>query len=394
MKNRLLLTITILSLKIGFSQIIDFPDANFKSALLQQSPSIDTNNDSEIQISEALATKNIIASAKRISDVTGLEEFKNLERLNLFNNPITSISLTNQTKLKLLDLTFTDITELNLSTNKDLISLAISNTSISKIDVSNLNKLELLNVSRTDLSSIDVSNNLSLLNLEINFTKINSLEISSNSMLEFLSFRDTKISSLDFSLLPNLKSINVSDTKFTSLDFSNNPRLCSLSAKDCSFLEYIIIKNGNNQALAKNQGCSVSYSIGGGSSITSGIFADKGNPNLNFICVDDVSFAQRNFDLIPAQTQLISDCSSLSINEFSYEENIQIFSPVSETLEIQGDLNLKRIEIYNIQGKKVMDSNLDSNEKTVSVGVLPTGFFTALITTLDKRKITRKFLKR
>ena len=160
--------------------------------------------------------------------------------------------------------------------------------------------------------------------------------------MEFLGFRNTGISSLDFSLLPNLKSISVSNTNFTSLDFSSNPKLCNLSARDCSLLEYIIVKNGNSQALAPNQGCVVSYSIGGGSSTTSGIFADRGNPNLDFICVDDISFAQANFNLVPSQTQFIDNCSSLSVNDSFILENIQIDSPVVDVLEIQGNVSFKK----------------------------------------------------
>ena len=125
----------------------------------QNSPEIDTNNDNEIQISEALATTRITAVAKSITDITGIEEFKNLERLNLFNNSISNVDLSANTKLIFLNLTFNSIGEIDLSSNNDLVSLSLSNTSISEINVSNLNDLELLNVNSANLSTIDVSNN-------------------------------------------------------------------------------------------------------------------------------------------------------------------------------------------------------------------------------------------
>ena len=88
------------------AQIINIPDANFKARLLAASPSnytastqtptsegnissyntIDTNGDGEIQKSEALAVKTLTIDQNDefgATDITGLEEFKNLEKLDL-----------------------------------------------------------------------------------------------------------------------------------------------------------------------------------------------------------------------------------------------------------------------------------------------------------------------
>ena len=65
-------------------QIIDFPDPNFKNALLDHVYVIDTNGDGEIQISEAEEYNSVIFIAdKNISDLTGLENFIRILQLDV-----------------------------------------------------------------------------------------------------------------------------------------------------------------------------------------------------------------------------------------------------------------------------------------------------------------------
>ena len=58
---------------VGFGQNVNIPDANFKAYLVGE-PSINTNGDSEIQVSEATAFNGTIdCSFLNISDLTGIE---------------------------------------------------------------------------------------------------------------------------------------------------------------------------------------------------------------------------------------------------------------------------------------------------------------------------------
>jgi hypothetical protein len=88
---------------VGKAQIVNIPDANFKAKLLEASPSnqiastqtpdinanvttfskIDTNDDGEIQVSEALAIKWLSVRISSISDLTGIESFTNLITLSV-----------------------------------------------------------------------------------------------------------------------------------------------------------------------------------------------------------------------------------------------------------------------------------------------------------------------
>src|SRR5690606_36728942 len=81
------------------STIVYIPDANFKARLLQASSSsdiaknatgqnikIDTNNDGEIQVSEVLNVYQLYVQNSNIGDLTGIEAFINLTRLDCYGN--------------------------------------------------------------------------------------------------------------------------------------------------------------------------------------------------------------------------------------------------------------------------------------------------------------------
>lgn len=387
-------SVFILSIQLSLGQIVTIPDANFKSALLNTFPEIDTNNDGEIQVSEAQSTIAITAVGQNISSIVGIEAFTNLERLMLFNNPITSVDLSSNIQLQQINFTFNNLSSIDLSNNTQLSSVSLGETSINQIDVSMLPNLELLALNGTNISTIDVSNNPNLLSLQLSFTNINTLGLSNNSALEGLGLRNTGISGFDFSILPNLKSVIVNDTDFTQLDFSTNTQLCSISARNCPLLTSINLQNGNNQSLAANQSCSITFTIGG-SSATSGVFADTGNPNLAFICVDDIQFATDNFTLIPNQTQFTDDCSLLSVDSFSMKENIILISnPVSGYIELEGLQSTVVIDIYSITGKKVMSKHVNNGEFKINVAHFPSGFYYLSLISKSGRTKLFKFIKK
>ena len=76
---------------ISFGQNVYIPDANFKNYLVTNS-SINTNGDSEIQVSEASAfTDTINCNNLNISDLTGIEAFTALTYLFCTYNNLTSL---------------------------------------------------------------------------------------------------------------------------------------------------------------------------------------------------------------------------------------------------------------------------------------------------------------
>ena len=102
---------------MSFGQNINIPDANFKNYLINNS-NINTNGDSEIQVSEASAfTGAIECSSQNISDLTGIEAFTALTYLVCYNNQLTSLDISNNTALTLLSFSNNQIISLDFYKN-------------------------------------------------------------------------------------------------------------------------------------------------------------------------------------------------------------------------------------------------------------------------------------
>ena len=81
------------------SQVVNIPDANFKAYLVGDN-SINTNADTEIQVSEATSfTGSINCSNRNISDLTGIEAFTNITSINAAYNKLTSLNAVSYTHL-------------------------------------------------------------------------------------------------------------------------------------------------------------------------------------------------------------------------------------------------------------------------------------------------------
>jgi hypothetical protein len=283
--------------------------------------------------------------------------------------------------------------EIDISANLQLSFISLGYTSISEIDVSQHSNLEFLDISGTNISAIDVTNNPDLLALSIiNLTNINSLNLSNNPLIESLEIRNTGLDDIDFSVFPNLKIVDLASTNFTNIDFSNNTQLCRLYARNCPLLNTINIQNGNNQALAPNQNCSVDFTIGGLSSI-SGIDANFGSLNLDFICVDDIQFATDNFTLVPTQTQFVEDCSVLSIDSYSILNVTLLSNPVFEYLVFESIKNIEIIDIYSITGKKMLTKNINNKDGNISVNHLTSGVYFLRLVSFEGETNVLKFIK-
>ncbi|WP_139957957.1 T9SS type A sorting domain-containing protein [Flavicella sediminum] len=125
------------------------PDDNFEQALIDLG--YDSGPlDNHVLKSSIKNLKNLNITNKNISDLTGIEEFVALEKLECQNNLISSLDISNNPSL----------TYLNCSSNLlNIIDLS-SNTLIKYLDCS-LNQLEILNLnSNLQLNYLDCSSNI------------------------------------------------------------------------------------------------------------------------------------------------------------------------------------------------------------------------------------------
>ncbi len=113
------------------------------------------------------------------------------------NIGVTSIDVTQQTKLEKLLIKGTKITELNLINNPELIMLDASNTDIAKLDLSGNKNVTTLELGDSKLSRLDVSNLANLYTINIDNTKIQRIDLSHQRFLRSVSLRNTGIQFLD-----------------------------------------------------------------------------------------------------------------------------------------------------------------------------------------------------
>ena len=151
---------------IGYSQIVDIPDANFKNALLSD-PLINTNLDNEIQVSEANTyegvylnghgTRNtLILNNSSIEDLTGIKSFTQIKNLDVGSNNLTSLDVSKMNNLEGIFCDGNNLTSLNISYLK-LKELDCTNNQLTNIDLSNVSQLDSLDCSYNFLTTLDLS---------------------------------------------------------------------------------------------------------------------------------------------------------------------------------------------------------------------------------------------
>jgi hypothetical protein len=316
------------------AQVVAIPDANFKNYLLSD-PAINTNGDSEIQVSEAQAfTGYIGANALNIADLTGIEAFTSLTVLGCSGNPLGSI---------------------DVSSNVALTSLSCQSDQLTSLDLSNNPNLTSLNFNGNQLTSIDLTNNTALTFLDCSFNPLGSLDLSNCTSLEELYCGVTQLTTLDLSNNLMLQMVNVGSNFLTSLDLSNNTQLTALSCTN-NGLQELNLANGNNTNM--------------------GMILATDNPNLDCFQVDNVGYSVANwndgvyFDFDPQQT-FDTDCfttTTTGLSENGIAGNIQLYpNPTTDFFSLKGELSgLREISLVDLNGKRLKNwTNVNGFQKLV-----------------------------
>lgn len=196
------------------------PDDAFLDALIENG--VDTNEDGQISYAEAEAVTSLNVGQKRISDLTGIESFVNLENLSCYINQITTLDVSKNIALKELWCSENDISSLDVSNNVSLTNLFCDNNQLTSLDVSNNTALAGLTCQNNQLTSLDFSNNIELEYLYCYGNQLTNLDFSNNTALTYLYCSYNQLTSLDVSNNVALTNLLCSDNQLASLDISNN----------------------------------------------------------------------------------------------------------------------------------------------------------------------------
>lgn len=134
-----------------FGQNVNIPNATFKAYLIGNSE-LNSNMDSEIQVSEAAAySGRIDLIGARINDLTGIEAFTALTALNCRGNELAVLDLSNNTALTWLDCSNNYLKVVDVSKNTALTELACGSNNLTNLDLSKLTLLTALNCQNSSL---------------------------------------------------------------------------------------------------------------------------------------------------------------------------------------------------------------------------------------------------
>ena len=206
----------------------NFPDEIFRQYVAEN---FDTDGDGVLYAAE-LEVSIIKVDYKNISDLTGIEHFKNLKMLTCINNNITNLDLSKNTKLKELVCYKNQIETINIANCTELEALWCYNNKISSIDISNASNLKNLWCSENELTTLDASNNTALESLRCDNNKITRLEISDNATLTTLNCENNQLTTFNISNNTALTKLSCHNNQLENLDVSNNTALTNLSCNN------------------------------------------------------------------------------------------------------------------------------------------------------------------
>lgn len=387
--------ITLLLLLIGnfvLAQNTAIPDPNFEQALIDLG--YDTALDGQVLTSNINTVVELDVFEKNINDITGIEDFTALQSLTAGFNNYTSINLSQNTALKVLNiLPSQPLAALDVSANINLEELYIGCPALNYVDVTNNPKLktfysreyysnltfvditqnpmlEVLRVRSNQLTELDVSNNPLLSVLECDGNNISNLNITNNLELGVLFCGFNPLTEIDTSQNSILWWADLTQIQLTTIDLSQNPDMEMLRCNDNPNLTSLNIQNGNNFGLALEA---------------------VRNPYLKCVFVDDKNDIPADWIKDPSATYVESqaECDALGIDEL----NTTLFNlypnPANKSIYIDSKISVEKVSIYNVFGKLVKTFSMQ-NEYDISE--LSNGMYIINVET-KKGTNTKKFIK-
>jgi len=411
------------------AQIVNIPDPVFKNALVNfpvvdtngdgmSDADVDTNNDGEIQVTEAEAVNNLTVGLEPITSLVGLASFVNLEYFTMVQNLFTSIDVTTMPNLRELQISINQLTSLDITQNPNLEKLDCNGNNLTSLNTSENPNLTILNCSVNDITNLDVSQNINLVEFYCGGNELTTLDVTHNLVLEKLNFASNSISEIDLSQNSDLIDLNCANNQISELEIANNPYLIFLLCDRNELVELDVNNNilieildcRNNQITALNllENSSLNWLFCSNNHLSSLNIQNESNTNLinmhtqnnpNLVCiqVDDPTYAiaQECYEYsgwCKDETAIYSEDCSLGIGDVVLSEVVSLFpNPVQNTLQISAEnsIIIKSIEVYDVLGKQLLQTNTVNQ---IDVSGLANGLFFVKIET-DKGVVVKKVIK-
>jgi hypothetical protein len=231
MKKIYSLVLTLFLFSTVQAQVITISDSNFKAKLLEANSNneiardflgnnyfkIDANNNGEIDIDEASKVGSLNLNFSNITSLEGISSFVNLKNLRCAVNQIATLDVNALTNLQELDCQSNKINYLNISGLKFLITIECRQNFLNSINLSDLPQLQALDCSTNILTNLDLSNIKNIFNLNCANNKLTTLNLNDLKTLIDLDCSDNQLNSIYIK--------NGHDGKYKLLNFDKNPNL-------------------------------------------------------------------------------------------------------------------------------------------------------------------------
>jgi len=251
--NAFLLTIFFSSSVLA--QIISIPDVTFKNKLTHGYPNnhgYDTNQNGEIDSSEAAQITSLNLSHATIHDVTGIRSFSNLTYLNLDNCKVSALDLHDLVHLKTVtcEYNFNLLTSVNVSGCVALETLNCNTNPVAELILTGAVALKKLDFHYNALPILDLSGLVNLESLDFSYGKLATVTLTNHPNLKSINFyKNYTLQNLDLTTAPNLQFANLSSCGLIQLKVQNLPQLSTLSCDQNRLLELDLTGDSNIQRL-------------------------------------------------------------------------------------------------------------------------------------------------
>ena len=111
--------------------------------------------------------------------------------------------------------------------------------------------------------------------------------------------------------------------------------------------------------------------------------------------MDDIDFANQNYDEVPAQTVFVDDCSLLSTDEISLNEFV-LYPTISSTeITIESNMPFGKVQVFDLSGKQIMEINFESKMiYPLDLSNLSSGLYFLRLEDVNMRPIIKRFIKK
>ena len=170
------------------------PDDNFEQAIIDLG--FDDVLDDYVLTSNINEVGGLGLINKNISDLTGIEGFRDLLNLDLSDNNLSFVDLSKNKVLRNVNLSGNQFQSIDLTKNIELESLKIDNNYLTELDVSKNIELATLQLDENNLIEIDVSNNIGLGYLTLINNSLTKIDVEIISNFQILGWIEMKYQKL------------------------------------------------------------------------------------------------------------------------------------------------------------------------------------------------------